>query len=51
MAERVEEAVAPRRGLVRRAYGLLLRPEASIIVVSVALVRYVAGRGVLKGAS
>jgi simple sugar transport system permease protein len=30
----------PRRGIAKRVYGFLLQPEASVIVVSVALVAY-----------
>ena len=35
-----ERATAPRRGVVKRFYDFLLRPEASVIVVTVALVIY-----------
>ena len=40
MAEGVESPVIERRGIAKRAYGFLLRPEASVIVVTVALVSY-----------
>jgi len=36
----VAEDAAGRMGLASRAYGFLLRPEASVIVVSVALIAY-----------
>jgi simple sugar transport system permease protein len=35
-----DRAAAPHRGIVKRVYDFLLRPEASVIVVSVALVAY-----------
>jgi simple sugar transport system permease protein len=38
--EIADRAAAPRRGIVKRVYDFLLRPEASVIVVSVALVAY-----------
>ena len=36
----VDRAAAPRRGIARRVHDFVLRPEASVIVVSVALVVY-----------
>ncbi len=35
-----DRAALPRRGIVRQAHDFVLRPEASVIVVSVALVAY-----------
>ena len=35
-----ERIAAPRRGISRRVYDFVLRPEASVIVVSVALIVY-----------
>jgi hypothetical protein len=40
MVEGFERQAKARRGIVKRIYGFLLRPEASVIVVSVALVVY-----------
>ncbi|MGB9644371.1 MAG: hypothetical protein WCB44_04450, partial [Stellaceae bacterium] len=40
MVEGIKQPAIPRRGIVKRLYDLLLRPEASVIVVSVALVIY-----------
>ncbi len=38
--ETAAQASEPRRGVAKRVYDFLLRPEASVIVVSVALVAY-----------
>jgi simple sugar transport system permease protein len=40
MVEGAEHPAAARRGVAKRLYGLLLRPEASVVVVSAALVLY-----------
>src|SRR6516165_5767806 len=40
MVERIEQPAMARRGIAKRLYGFLLRPEASVIVVTVALVVY-----------
>src|SRR6516165_9356637 len=40
MVEGAEHPAAARRGVAKRLYGLLLRPEASVVVVSVALIIY-----------
>jgi predicted ABC-type sugar transport system permease subunit len=40
MAEAIKQPAAPRGGIAKRAYGFLLRPEASVIVVTVALIIY-----------
>src|ERR1700745_2164596 len=40
MVEEIKQPAIPRREVVKRLYGLLLRPEASVIVVSAALVIY-----------
>src|SRR5437762_10339750 len=40
MIEGIEQPAMARRGIAKRLYDLLLRPEASVVVVSVALVAY-----------
>src|SRR5437868_15427757 len=40
MVEQVEQTAIPRCEIVKGLYGFLLRPEASVIVVTVALVVY-----------
>ena len=40
MAEQIEQPAMARRGIAKQVYDFLLRPEASVIVVTVALVIY-----------
>ena len=51
MAEAIDRPTTTRRGLARRLQDFLLRPEASVIVVSAALVPYfeIANRNFLTG--
>src|SRR6516162_7912879 len=53
MVEGVKQPAIPRRGVVKRLYDLLLRPEASVIVVTAALVIYfeLANRNFLTNAN
>src|SRR6201997_204748 len=40
MVDEIKQPAIARRGIAKRLYGFLLRPEASVIVVTVALVIY-----------
>ena len=40
MIEGIEQPAMARRGIAKRLYGLLLRPEASVFIVTMALVIY-----------
>src|SRR6201997_109204 len=40
MVDEIKQPAIARRGIAKRLYGFLLRPEASVIVVTAALVSY-----------